>query len=361
MKRILAALAAVLLTTGCADEKILEKVGFMRTIAFDTAGADEPDKLEVTISIPLSTGKKTMLHSTIARTPQEAMLVFNRRNDREIVKGQVRQVLFGESIARKGVWDHLDLLMRDPSLGSRVHLLVTEGDPKALLGRTFANRGTSGEYIDDLIRTVVHAENLPDTNYYDDGIEPIAMIIKGSATNLAIDGIALFRKDRMIARVKPEDQMLLSMLRDDVDTGKLFLELPTNGEPDDKVALSHLVSRRNVTVASGGANRQGAPLQATVRLTIKGSILEYSGDRSVQGAAEQRQLEAKMGEVIRQRCQSLIEFMQKNGTDAIGIGQYARKKMSYAEWTRKPWSDLFAKADIRVEAVVHIKDFGNLK
>ncbi|MEF3307082.1 Ger(x)C family spore germination protein [Paenibacillus sp. GYB003] len=370
MRSVLALLATVvlILATGCTDEKVLEKVGFLRSIAYDTAGEDEPDKLRVTVSIPLSNQKQTVIYSTIASTSEEAMLVFNRQNNREIVKGQLRQVLIGETLAKKGIWEHVGLLMRDPSVGSRVHVIVVEGDTQKLLSRSYAHHSTAGEYIDNLIRTVVHTGDVPDTNihrfmrdYYDDGIEPVATIIRGTAKHLVIDGIALFKRDRMVGRVEPDDKTLFGLLYGNVRTGKMFMDLSANNGHGDKVSLNYLVSDRKVTIDSFDPQRKDKPLKATVRLKIRGSLLEYIGDRSMQNFRDQRLLEAEMTEFVRRRCQELLELMQKCGADSIGIGQHARNKVSYEQWKRLEWNDVFSKADIRVVADVKIKDFGKVQ
>lgn len=364
MKRVIACWIAAVLLGGCADGKVLEKVGFMRTIAYDVAGEDHPDKLKVTVSIPLSNQKQTLIHSTIAKTTEEAMLVFNRQNNRQIVKGQLRQILFGERLAQQGLGKHVGLILRDPSVGSRVHVLVVEGDTEEMLRRSYSKQATTGEYIDNLIRTEVRAQDIPDTNiyrfvrdYFDEGIEPVATIIRGGEEHLIIEGIALFKGDRMVGRVKPEDKMLLGMLRDNVHTGSVFLDLSKS----EKSGMTHLSSRRKVQIESSGAPQDGKPFKATIRLSVKGSLLEYVGERSMRSDRVQEELEKKMAGVVQKRCQALVREMQKLGTDSIGIGQYARRTMNYSEWSRLDWNETFAKADIRVKVDVKIKDYGKMR
>jgi len=369
MKRLCGIVLLSMLLTGCADEKILEKVGFMRTIAYERAGEGDDSLIRVSISIPMSDLRQSLLYSTLAKTTEEAKLAFDRQNNRKIVKGQLRQVLFDESLAKGGTKKHIDYLMRDPSVGSRIHVLVTEGDMQEMLAKLYLHkRSTAGEYIDNLIRTEARVQAIPDTNlysfvrdYYDDGIEPVAAIIKENGDdNLTICGIALFRKDRLVARIQPEDKTLLMLLRKNLQAGELYLDMSEGEEHGEQATLSYIASSRKVRVEyDAGEDEQ--PPKVTIRITMKGSLLEYVGERRFENARDQRELEQAMGDMIQRRCEPIIRIMQQHKADCIGIGQYARQQMSYEEWTRRDWNERFAEADIRVQVKVHIKNYGELR
>jgi spore germination protein len=180
-------------------------------------------------------------------------------------------------------------------------------------------------------------------------------VIQETEKSMIIQGIALFKGDRMVVRIKPEDKVVLGLLRDHVQTGELYMDLSERKGSGDQTTLSYISSRRNVRVEPPGANREGSPWKATVAISIKGSLLEYIGDRSVSDVADQSELEAEMADWVRQKCESLIRIMQQSKTDSIGIGQHARNTIPYAEWSRLDWSEAFAKADIRVQVDVHSK------
>lgn len=360
-------LAGSLLLGGCEDEKILEKVAFMRTIAYDTAGEGEEELLKVAISIPVADRKQSLIYSAIAGTTEEAKLAFNRESHRKIVKGQLRQVLLSDRLARKGVRNHIDYLIRDPSVGSRVHVLVVDGDPERLMSATYPNQQiSSGEYIDSLIRAEASLQDVPDTNlytfirdYYDDGIEPVATIIKQTSKSIMIGGIALFKADRMVARVEPENKMLLGMLRRDLNAGEMYLDLSGGQKHGEQATISFISSSRKVTV-KGPIDAEHSP-QVALSFDIKGSLLEYTGGREIADVRAQEQLERNMAKEIEKKCRAVIRIMQESKTDCIGLGQYARNRMSYAEWSRLDWNETFAKADIRLEVNVRINNYGKLQ
>ncbi|MBB6669618.1 Ger(x)C family spore germination protein [Cohnella nanjingensis] len=352
---------------GCTDQRVLEKMGFIRTISFDVAGQDNANMLKVTISIPKSSQNESIVYTTVAHSSKQARAVFDRQNDRRLVNGQIRQILFGEALAKQGIWKHLDATMRDPSVGIHAHVVVAEGDTEKMLSRKYPQGGTAGEYIDNLLRAESATRDIPHANlhtfirdYYDDGIEPVATILKETPSSLLIDGVALFKKDKYVARVPAADKMYFGLLRDSVDTGELNMDDIRMGKESLPVSLSYIHSRRKIRFSSVKGLTAGTPLKVTIHLRIRGSLLEFYGGEALDNAANQKKLEAGMSRYVEEKCNALIALMQQNKTDSIGIGQHVRNAMKYASWRQLEWDDTFSKADITVRADVKIKDIGKL-
>jgi spore germination protein len=363
-------LLALIFLIGCTDTRVIEKTGFIRSIAYDAASSKDDDNLlKLTIAIPKSNVKEVLLYTTTAKSSKEARKIFDRQNNRKIVNGQLRQVLFGEKMARRGVWSHIDTLVRDPSIGNRVHVLVVEGDAEKLLSRKLPQGSGVGEYIDDLIRTEAKFNEIPNSNlytfirdYYDDGIDPVAPLIKESKNSLILDGIALFRKDQYVAKIKPGDMIYFAFLGDSsMNSGDLNMDLNSKGGQSEEVALLFISSRRKVNIVSGDTFLHGEKLKVSIDVSVKGSLLEYSGALNLNNDSDQKKLESAMSLKIQEKCQSLITIMQKNKVDPIGIGQYARNLIPYKEWVKLPWENILSEADITVHAHVEIKDYGRLQ
>lgn len=233
MKAKLVCLVLLVVLTGCTDEHILEKSGFIRTIAYDKENGEKGNLMRVTISIPKSNHQDAVVYSAIAKSDKDAKSQFDRQNNRRLVTGQLRQVLFGEKLAREGIWKHLDSLRRDPMIGSRLHVIVAESSPYHVLLRNDYPQGpTAGEYIDTLVRTEAKAGDIPDStlysfsrDYYDEGIDPVTTVIKEQKESLIIDGIALFNNDRYVGKVEPSDRMFFGLLHHNIHAGDLYVDL----------------------------------------------------------------------------------------------------------------------------------------
>ncbi|NOV02249.1 Ger(x)C family spore germination protein [Paenibacillus sp. LMG 31457] len=356
---------------GCSDQKIIEKTGFVRSIAYDVANNKEGDDLiKLTISIPKSNEKEALIYSTNAKTSREARMIFDRQNNRKIVNGQVRQVLFGDKFAKKGIWKHIDALVRDPSVGNRLHVLVVEESANKLLSRTYPQGQTVGEYIDDLIRTEANTNDIPFTNlysfardYYDDGTDPVCAIINETKDSLIIDGIALFRNDQYVAKIKPEDKMFFALLHDNLGSGNIYMDLSEiDQNPNEQAALLYISSKRKIhIVSSPDTLLHGGKLMVSIDINIIGSLLEYSGELNMKNNADQKELESKMSALVEKKSLELVDIMKKNKVDPLGIGQYARNIIPYSEWLKLPQRSILSDADYTIHAKVKIKDFGRLQ
>ncbi|CAM3874421.1 Ger(x)C family spore germination protein [Cohnella lubricantis] len=372
MRRWAAALLSVLLLSGCRDERIIEKIGFIRTIAYDTTKDEgensESGNLRVTVSIPKTNQKDTIQYSTVAKTGKQARLIFDRQNDRRLVSGQLRQVLFTTDIARRGVWSEVNSLLRDPGVGMRIHLLIVESDPERLLAAKFTQDNTAGDYIDHLVRTETRTTDIPDTNmhifardYYDDGIEPVMSILQQTPNSIRVGGIGLFRGDRYVGKIEAADKVYFGVLRGKVQTGEVFIDFPDDGYSSQYASLHYFTSRRKIRIERAGPMEDGQGLRVRIQIKLRGSLLEYRGGLQLEHPKEQKKLEGEIAGYFRQKCEETIRRMQELHSDAIGIGQRVRDTMSYRDWRNLDWDEAFSKARIEVQVNADIRSYGSIQ
>ncbi|SFB39039.1 spore germination protein [Cohnella sp. OV330] len=359
-------LLALSLLSGCADQKILEKIGFARTIILEKAeGQDKA--LKVTISIPKTNQTESIVYTDVARSFKQAKIHFDMQNDRRIVLGQLRQVMFGASLARQGVWLPMESVFRDPAIGIRTHVIVAEGDIGRFVTRKYVQGGTMGEYIDNLLRSDPATRGQFDTNlhtflrdYYDDGAEPVATIIGETVEGLKVKGIALFVRDRYVAKIQAEDAMFFSLLRSDAKNVSLFMDEVETPRGAGSISLANVIGKRKIKILSPPDPNRKKPARIVVELKLKGSLMEYDDLLEMNNLASQPVLERAMGKYVADRCERLIREMQKPGADGIGIGSHVRDRMRYKDWKALDWNQAFSDAEIEVVADIKIRDYGRL-
>ncbi|TYP68668.1 Ger(x)C family spore germination protein [Paenibacillus methanolicus] len=367
---LLALTSAALLLTGCRDEKIIERMGFTRTVALDfPEGEEDKTKLKVTISIPKSEPVNArIVLTTIAQSNKEARIMFSRQNNRQIVSGQLRTVMFGTKLAKDGIWKHIDTLVRDPSIGSKVNVVVVNGNANALLQRTYKQFPSTGEYIEDLVRTERASTEIPISNlhtfsrdYFDDGIDPVTPLIKESKEALSLDGIALFRDDTYVMRVEPQKSLLFNFLHKNFVTGEVVMAMPVQDGEQQRVMLSFVASNRKIKIRHPKTIRGGKDITVNIHLKIRGEVLEYHGKLNLQKSSDQRELEKRMKAYVEKETKLLVEKMQKQRLDPLGIGQHARNSMRYAQWKKLDWREMIPDLKFNITADVKIKDIGKLQ
>lgn len=362
LKRLLPAAMLCLLLAGCSqDQRILERIGYIETAAFDAA---PENKIKATISMPLVTqfarDSKTTdeLLDTTATSPKEAKAALSLRTSRIIVSGQIRTFMFGEALARRGLWAHMDTFLRDPSISIRTAMVVVEGKAGEIISQEYPRHTKTANYINKLLQKESNKQSVPRTalhqftrDYFDDGMDPIAILIKEQEKDITISGIATFQGDKMIDKLPWKDVYLFSLLYQNLSQGEFSM---TSDHPDLKaISFRAVRSKRRIEVSK----RSSGEYEADIYLRVEGGVEEYIGNAKL-STPERAKVEKLVSEHIATEASRVLRTLQQNRTDGIGLGKYVRNKMSYEEWKGTDWHDLFGQMTVRVHCSFYMKNFG---
>lgn len=347
--------------TGCNDQKLIEKLGFIHTVAYDLVEKGDKDKILVTFSLPIMEKQKGAEQEEILTTTtyssKEARIMLSRQTNRTLVSGQLRNSLFGLDLAKKGLREPMDSILRDPSIGPRVKITIVEGKATDVLKKRFKQHPQTGQYIERMMEKEEKMNAIPRIDVYqfsrdllDDGIDPVAPVIKLGKNEVIIDGMALFDEDRLIKKVGMKETQILLLLRDNFRMGDIAMSVSTRGSKQkENVVYTNLTNKRKITVDRASPSH----IKVHINLEIKGNIAEYNGDLDLITNKNQYKLETLLAEYIRNTAKEVIQDLQKHHTDAIGIGQYIRNSMSYNEWKALNWKKIYSTLDVEVH--VHVK------
>ncbi|PFP31149.1 hypothetical protein COJ96_01685 [Bacillus sp. AFS073361] len=111
----------IFLLSGCSliPTNIVNQINMNQGAGYDWAGKNT---IKGTITYPIYKKDKpstTKVKISLGETSKEIRSNINNESRYPIVSGQLLVVLFGESLAKKGITDVVDTLNRDPSIGSR--------------------------------------------------------------------------------------------------------------------------------------------------------------------------------------------------------------------------------------------------
>jgi spore germination protein len=370
MRKLLFALLlsiAILPATGCGDTRILEKMGFIHTTAYDLVPAEEVGKqggLRVTIAVPKADPEGKIKRETmtaVVASSKEARIEFSRKTELALASGQLRSALFGSDLARKGVVEHIDTLVRDPVISQRVKISVVNGSAHDLLFKRYAEHPRPGQYVDRLLdkeaaKMMIPAVTLYDftRDLYDDGIDAVAPIIKPAGEDIAIDGIALFKGDKYVSRIPPEDAVIFSILRRNFKKGEISIDLKEAVNGNERLLFNSIINSQKVKIEHDG----NGEISASIQVFVKGSVLEYMGDLKIGEDEDRHKLEKLIAEYFERQAKRMLANMQQHGADSLGIGMHVRNSMSYAEWKKLNWDKIYPTMEIDCRAKVVIKHFG---
>nr|WP_246593586.1 Ger(x)C family spore germination protein [Evansella tamaricis] len=368
--RIITLFLFPIILIGCAEQNVIEEIGFIHSVAYDLNtenNQDERERLMMTVSIPQTAEEaeeEKEIISVKARSSKDGRAAISRKTDRMLGSGQMRSVLFNVDLAKEGIIDILESLVRDHHIGLNIRIIVAEGTGKEILSSEYTRHPRTGRYITHLVEKETEESIAVDTSlhqfnrdYYDDGIDPICAILKKGQNELILDGIALFKDDVYIMKVNPVDGRTFKMLHGGYRGGKVTIDMENGagtGEKGAYMTFSTIRTKRKLTVLS--------PTEIQLKVDIIGAIDEYFGDLDLTKTSSQKELEVQLADHLKEQGERLIQQMQEKKVDNLGIGQYVRNQIGYENWKSINWKEeVYPTANIDVIMNVKIRDLGSMK
>ncbi|MBO7746649.1 Ger(x)C family spore germination protein [Paenibacillus sp. MWE-103] len=366
LRRLIAllALAVAVLLGGCGDQRVLERIGFIQTTSYDLLPNGE---LKVAVAIPRldeESSEQREVLSTTARTSKLARVEMSRQTSLQLVSGQLRVTLLGKSFVQAGIGHHLDTQVRDPAVSPLMKIAVVNGDAEELLNRRYSQHPRTDRYIERMLEKEASTHSIPRStlhqfvrDYFDDGIDPVAPLLRQAGENIVTDGIALFKHDRYVERLPPKEAMIFAVLRGNFRQGEFAFALP-KGERTSKesVFITSLVSKRGVRVSGSGDKTK-----VVISAKLHGSLLEYMGGLDLGRREDVKKLEAEVGAYLSGEAERVMKKMQAKGADSAGVGTYVRNHMGYAAWKKVNWERVYPNVDVECRIRMTIDNVGKMK
>ncbi|AZN42374.1 Ger(x)C family spore germination protein [Paenibacillus albus] len=372
-KPVLLPLCILLLLQGCAEQRRLEGLGIVTTAALDlNDAADDPDAkaLKVAVAIKLTeakSGPQERVIQTTDNSPKEARNKLSRQTSQILVSGQLQNLIIGEKLAKRGIYDYLDSYRRDYTVSERMRIIVSKGSSIELLSHQYKDIPEIGDYLSTLLVQEEKINESPSSSmhefirdYLDDGVDPIGSIIEQKNDLVEADGIALFKGAQYVGAIAAEKSTLFMMLKQSFQVGGVIIRMKDNPSGKKQSAvLSALINKRKVTVEDVGS-LTSAP-KVGIEINLDSILLEYMGDKKLNSVADREQLTKELTEAIREELEGIMKRLQQLGTDSVGIGTAVRNKMSYGAWKKTNWEQVYPKTEIKVNVKLHVRDYGMIE
>jgi spore germination protein len=351
------------LNSGCVEREILDDLYIETGKGYDLVS---DNKIRGTAMFPIYKPDKSIENMTLsaeASSTREVLETLERMSQQPLVRGGLDAVLLGEDLAKRGVIDIADSLQRDASIGARVYMMVSKGDAKEILEGQYGIRG-NGMYISNLLKQNIKRRELPETNlhmflfdYYQLGQTPYLPIIRKISDNtLKVDGVALFKKDKMVDTIPAKDMFFFKILVDKISEGSHVVRLGETKSKDGKyieASITSLKAKHKIKV-----KEKKDPVKVSIKIDIKGIIKEYTGKKL--SPDKIKQIEKKMENDIEEKALEMLSKFQEMGVDPVGIGQI--QKHGVRGFDIKEWeSRLYPNAQFTVEPDVKIVEGGTVE
>lgn len=370
----------LILLTGCWNRIEINDIAIVTAMGFDLTESDEIH-LSLQVAIPSKLGssgptggsseKSTFVISETGSTIAEAFRNIQGKLARTIFFSQSRIVIIGEEFAKKSVSHVIDFQTRyaEPRINS--FIMVTKGEAFNLIKSIPKFESISAEEMKEMAKLDVSLKiyirdflNMLLT----DGIEPFApkIILKPLEVNtknksentLAVDGIAVFKKDKLIGWMSAEETRGLLWLRNEMEKGVI-----TTKVPDDKGGgyISMEIDRAEVKVVPIIKNQD---LKLDVNIITELSVIENDSQLELFDTKVIEDIQKEINNQIKNRVQMVVDKGQEEyNSDIFGFGHLVYQKYP-KEWNanyKNNWDQKFQELEVSIQSKALIRRIGLTK
>lgn len=372
-KCVLPLLICILLT-GCWDRTEINDIAFVVSSAIDK----KKDQYRVAMQIPLvgqlggqtgggggTAGSKTWyVDSASGTTIREANNKLQTSLSRTINTSHRRTVIIGEDMARDGVSPVFDILTRNPQNRLTALILVSRGEARDILNTDVQLEQFPAEMIRELAiiatsRPVFLSRFMSDL--VEIGSDPYAPVISASKTkpggkgksNLKIDGLAIFKKDRLMDIFKDEHMTAALMLLNQARQPEFIVDLPNQmGQASIQLQKSN---------ASFHAAEKNGKLSMTIEIRAKGIIMENQSTYETRENDQYYIIQKALNRTIKKDVISTVHRLQKLKADPAGFqDRTIRSTATTKNLLKKEWEEVYKDMEVHVVPIVTIEQGGVL-
>lgn len=382
LSAVLVALMLLPVLTGCWNRRELNDLGIQMGMAIDMDGKGY--NVAVQVVVPGSvTSRTTRPSSTVtmfkatAPTLLSAMRKLTETSPRKIYGAHIRVLVIGEALAREGVAQALDLLLRDHEVRSDFYVLIARDTTAESVLRImteleqipanhlFQSLDTSAKSwapttpvtLDRLIENMLtEGSEAVLTGVWVDGNEKIGNKkanvdeIK-KAAQLRVADVGVLKKDRLIGWLTEEESRGFNYITNQVTSTAAYLTC------SDGRRLALEVIRSNTEMK--GRVVDGKP-EIVIKIVEESNVAEAGCDIDLNRPETLQMLEAEETKKKIELMQHAVETVQrKYKTDIFGFAQ-AINRADPKAWRKlkDDWPKHFAELKVEYDVHVHIRRVG---
>jgi spore germination protein KC len=398
---VCAVLCLSMATTGCFDRHELEQQAFVTSIAVDKAPGGMVD-CTFRIALPVNTagggsantGKTPQAGTTPvtyrARSITEAMALANTSVERVLTFTHLTSVIIGEDLAKDGISQQLQPLVRYREFRRTVMLAVCKGKGRDFLMAEQPMLERSPARMADALVQVGGASGLIPGDRLHDFLTALqspheAPMASCVAINSAVEsdpegkngvqennlsfeagsirraggnpvewaGAAVFRGDRLVGYLNARETILLQLLRGQLRRTKLEFQ-----DPQDPAKTIGIFLRRERNPQY--RIRRGHPLAVTIQVPLDADLMSTETQTDYSQPANREYLERQLTQMMSKEMEALLtKLIRQYHADVVPISRQARPMFAtYQQFASYPWERQLEGAQFKVVPNLHIRRFG---
>lgn len=376
MKVCIKSLILILLISllgGCWDRTELNDLALITALAFDKSENNQI-KVTVQIVIPQSQGGVGMMggggsgtaKKTTVRTEEhgfdtaDALSKLQRKIPRKLFWGQCKIFIFSESLAKTGIREQFDFLVRHPQPRERAFMFISKGKAADALELFPPIERSSAEVLRKLSELQIGIRVT---------IEQMSIMLKGDSQTAALPllyilpknksaepfqtipyifGTAVFKKDKMVGEISEKVTRGVMWIKNEIKEYTVTYEA---NEAEGLVSLKPV--KANVKLIP---KIEGEKWKMTLKVQTEGDIVQNSTLLNPMNPDLLSNMNKAFANDVRGRIQlALQEIQERLKVDILGFAtEFHRKYPKQWEKNKDNWEELFPKVEVNLDIKTQI-------
>jgi spore germination protein KC len=365
--------ACCLSLTGCWNYRGLNEMDIVTGLAVDRDTETGLYQLTFEIVDIHESGKDGGIGAKYVESEGETLFSAIRNSKKRLINklygGNLQALIISNQIAQQdGVAVILEELLRDGEPRETLSVVISQEETAREILQTQGIDSKIIAYeIHDMIRedsqVTASTKYLPLYKSYNAirgkgkalVLPVVRSVLNGEDTVAEMNGIALFRDDKMIGYQTSENTMYYLFIVDEIESGALSFPVTS---PNESVSLEIKKSKTNTKVSF-----ENGQIMVELSISLKLNIMEIKSQLSISQPQHREQLELLTEQFIIQRISIFFyETQTQTGTDIFGLGSLLyQKDPDLWRAVEDDWQELFQSASLTIEAQADIVSAGVLK
>lgn len=332
-KKLLIIICMLLLTSGCWSKKDLNELAIVTAIGIDKTEDGYSVSIQVLNPSELA-GNTSSGRTEVVRfiksgeTVFEALRKLSTDTPRRIYLAHLREVVFGEELAKEGIGKALDFISRDHEMRTDFYITVAKGSTAAdilniqtAIEKVPANKlfnalensesvwaAAKTVKLDELINSIVSKGKEPVlTGIYHYGNAEVGSSIENvhnvsPETGLRIDYLAVFKEDKLIGWLNKDESKGFNYITDNIKNTVVTIE-----QEDGKITIETLRSKTKVK----GKMVKGKPV-IDIFITPEGNIADVESSIDLTKPETIDKLEKNIMKILKRGYKPLFNRFKRN-------------------------------------------------
>ncbi|CAN7591984.1 Ger(x)C family spore germination protein [Paenibacillus sp. LjRoot56] len=359
--------AVLVLLTGCWDRREVNDLALILGVASDKKDNDTIE-LSVQVFIPKSAGGgpsegmssgggagQTFVRSATGVTMADAMSKLREKFPRELFWGHDKVFIIGEKMAKEGVSDMIDFMMRFPQARVRLRVFACHGSARHVLELIPPLEQSTAEVLREMLE--LHS-------VVDVPIKTFAQALAGKSGAAAlpwleivppepnknefqtvpfIKGTAVFKKDKMVERIDERITKGVVWIRNEIKK-----EIVTVPSQDGNGFVTVNVKSSKTELVPDIQNNQWS---IKVNVKPEARVIENTMSLSLKDPEFSKAIEQNLNTTIEKRVRNALAQVQgKMHADIVGFAEtFYRKYPKEWEAIKDQWDEQFPKVQVYVQ------------